>query len=87
MNGSSYYYIQLVFRFNQDDTFPACFWQIHRIAITDFYEIYTGAFHTEDLPAVQEYVDELKRGRNLVSSYFEYVPGGLPCPAGTLYTS
>jgi hypothetical protein len=70
---TGYYHIKLIFRFNQEYRFPGCIVNLHRIANTDFFEIYAGTVREDDLPLVLDYLCEMEKDRNLVSSYFEFV--------------
>lgn len=67
------YRIEIIFRFNQDDTLPACVKDVHRVANTDYFEILAGTFSEGDFAEVYQYLCDSEKDRNIVSSYFEAI--------------
>jgi len=65
------YRIEIIFRFNQDNTLPDCIKDVHRVANTDYFEILAGTFSDNDFPEVHEFLCDTEKERGFVSSYFE----------------
>ena len=67
------YRVEIIFRFNQDNTLPDCLRNVHRLANTDYYEIYAGEFSQADFDEVYTYLCETDRGGGFVTYYFEFL--------------
>ena len=69
------YRVEIIFRFNQDNTLPDCISNVHRVANTDYFEILTGTFAEHDFGEVHSYLTETHSEKELVSYYFEFIKG------------
>ena len=65
------YRIEVIFRYNQDNTLPECIKDAHRVANTDYFEILAGTFSERDFEEVYSYLCDTEKERDLVSFFFE----------------
>ena len=66
------YWIEIVIRFNQSNRLPDSIKQVHRVANTDFYEIYAGTISEQDFNETHRWLERKINEREIVTYFFEF---------------